>query len=38
MKKIMCILALGFAIASCGQAGNLYIPEPLNTDAQTSDQ
>ncbi|MGY8839831.1 lipoprotein [Candidatus Njordibacter sp. Uisw_039] len=36
MKKIMCVLALSFALASCGQAGSLYVPDPEQTDAQSS--
>ncbi|MGY8862465.1 MAG: LPS translocon maturation chaperone LptM [Pseudomonadales bacterium] len=38
MKKILCILALGFAIASCGQAGSLYIPDSVQPKAQTGVQ
>jgi predicted small lipoprotein YifL len=32
------MLALGFAIASCGQAGSLYIPDPVPPNAQTGVQ
>nr|ABC25248.1 lipoprotein, putative [uncultured marine bacterium Ant4D3] len=36
MKKFMCMLTLSLAIASCGQAGSLYIPDTVQSDAQTS--
>ncbi|XOK00467.1 lipoprotein [Candidatus Njordibacter sp. Uisw_002] len=32
------MLTLSFALASCGQAGSLYIPDPAQTDAQTSNE
>jgi uncharacterized membrane protein YfcA len=38
VKKLMWMLTLSLVIASCGQAGSLYIPDPVQTDAQTSNQ
>ena len=35
VKKLMCVLTLSLAIASCGQAGSLYLPETEQTDLQT---
>ena len=35
LKKLICVLTLSLAIASCGQAGSLYLPETEQTDLQT---
>ena len=31
----MCVLTLSLAIASCGQAGSLYLPDTEQADLQT---
>lgn len=38
VKKLMCVLTLSLAIASCGQAGSLYLPETEQTDLKNDVQ